>query len=99
VVLLVVLVLVLVLELVLLLVLVLVLGPVLVLVLSPRHGTIHKCMTWCNIRNLAWLTHLRSGWLRDHYGDVGHHILVQDASSFVQTYVISTSSLVFVYIL
>jgi hypothetical protein len=26
--------------------------------------------------------------LRDHYGDVGHHLLVQDAASLIQKYII-----------
>jgi hypothetical protein len=40
--------------------------------------------------------------LRDHYGDVGHHLLVQDAPSFMQKYMSSIhfrAFVVFVYIL
>jgi hypothetical protein len=39
--------------------------------------------------------------VRDHYGDVGHHILVQDAHRFIQKYMISIHGclfFVFVYI-
>jgi hypothetical protein len=38
---------------------------------------------------------------RDHYGDVGHHLLVQDAPSFIEKFMMSMqfwSQVVFVYI-